>query len=380
MSVSLITVFLLTGGLYILWIALLYAGFRRQLRKPLPVRNSGVPMVSVIIPARNEEQHIGDLLHALMQQTYPAGQQEIMVVDDHSEDGTRDVVTLYARQYPEGFIRLLEAEEHPDNPKKNALRQAVSQARGRWILTLDADVIPDPEWLERMTAHLTAGVQLVAGPVRMRPGGRWFGNLQALEFLSLVGSGIALAGWGRPIMANGANLAFTPESFQMAQSGSPLTRLASGDDIQLLAYLRKHNPQGIAFATASGAFVETEAERSPAVFLQQRLRWASKARHSRDAVNVLVSLWVLLYNAAIAGFAVAGCWHFSWLVLALSLWVLKCICDLPLLMAMTAWSGQRRLLRVYLPLQLVYPWYITGVGVAGLLGRYHWKGRRFRGQ
>lgn len=371
---------LLPAWLYLFWIALLYVGFRKQRSKPRPVSISINEGVTLIIPTRDEEANIGCLLTALLQQRFPLDQIEVIVIDDHSQDRTREVVKAFAHAHPQLRIALMIAEEHPDNPKKRALQQAVAQARGKFILTLDADVRVGPRWLEGMTAHLSGGARMVAGPVRMDAGKSFFGALQALEFLSLVGSGLALAGLRRPIMANGANLAFTPESFQMAYSESGLSTLASGDDVQLLASLQRNDPGRVVFATASETFVDTPAAPDLETFLQQRIRWASKARHTKDFVNSLVALWVFAYNGLLIFLALAAVWEPRLALVALVLWLVKLVADYPLLTVFSAWSRQRGLLRVYLPLQLVYSFYVVGVGWAGLFGRYRWKGRRFRGQ
>jgi cellulose synthase/poly-beta-1,6-N-acetylglucosamine synthase-like glycosyltransferase len=51
--------------------------------------------ISIIIPARNEEKNIGALLEALQNQTYPKELYEIIVIDDHSEDRTVEIVKKF---------------------------------------------------------------------------------------------------------------------------------------------------------------------------------------------------------------------------------------------------------------------------------------------
>ena len=58
------------------------------------ITNSKKPItfLSIIIPARNEEQHIENCLHSILQNNYPTHLLEIIVVDDHSEDDTANIV------------------------------------------------------------------------------------------------------------------------------------------------------------------------------------------------------------------------------------------------------------------------------------------------
>src|SRR5579864_204544 len=93
------------------------------------------PTVSVIIPARNEEACLGDCLKSLVAQTGVAF--EIIVVDDHSIDRTREI----ASSFPE--IIVIEAGPLPQGwkGKNNAVTTGAGQARGQWLLFTDADTV-----------------------------------------------------------------------------------------------------------------------------------------------------------------------------------------------------------------------------------------------
>src|SRR6266498_2049396 len=93
--------------------------------------------ISVIVPARNEEKNIAQLLKALEQQAYPKNLFEVIVVDDHSTDQTAEIV----RQFPEA--RLLQLKDNDINSyKKKAIEKGIDAARNPFIVTTDADCIP----------------------------------------------------------------------------------------------------------------------------------------------------------------------------------------------------------------------------------------------
>jgi glycosyltransferase involved in cell wall biosynthesis len=96
------------------------------------------PTVSVIIPARNEEACLGDCLQSLVAQTGMAF--EIIVVDDHSSDRTREI----ASSFPE--VIVIEAGALPEGwtGKNNAVTTGARQARGQWLLFTDADTVHLP--------------------------------------------------------------------------------------------------------------------------------------------------------------------------------------------------------------------------------------------
>jgi glycosyltransferase involved in cell wall biosynthesis len=100
-------------------------------------------MVSVIVPARNEETALGACLESLTAQTGLTF--EIIVVDDHSTDRTREIATSFPS------IRLVEAPKLPHgwSGKSNAVAAGAAVARGEWFLFTDADTVHLPGSLSR---------------------------------------------------------------------------------------------------------------------------------------------------------------------------------------------------------------------------------------
>ncbi len=96
------------------------------------------PLVSVIVPARNEEASLADCLHSLTTQTGVLF--EIIVVDDHSTDCTREV----AASFP--GVKVIEAGPLPAGwtGKNNAVTAGAQAARGAWLLFTDADTVHLP--------------------------------------------------------------------------------------------------------------------------------------------------------------------------------------------------------------------------------------------
>lgn len=110
-----------------------YAGVIRRCNKilmRLPLfKASGISKesVTVVIAARNEEQHIGACLESLLQQTLPAEQLEIIVVDDGSEDKTAEIVTSYANQ----GVMLIRMTDEDGVEKKRHCARALNSVKRR---------------------------------------------------------------------------------------------------------------------------------------------------------------------------------------------------------------------------------------------------------
>ncbi len=113
------------------------------------METDALPTVSVIIPARNEEVCLGDCLRSLVAE---AGIEfEIIVVDDHSIDRTREI----AQSFPHDKVRVIEAGPLPEGwtGKNNAVTCGVRQARGQWFLFTDADTVHLPGSLAHALAE-----------------------------------------------------------------------------------------------------------------------------------------------------------------------------------------------------------------------------------
>ncbi|GAA3813160.1 dolichyl-phosphate beta-glucosyltransferase [Streptomyces chiangmaiensis] len=132
-----------------------------------------VPVVpvdlSVVVPAHNEERRLGPTLDAIVgylgANEGRFGEWEVLVVDDGSTDGTRDVVTAAS-----GRDRRVRLVTSPDNHGKgHALRLGVLASRGRRVLVTDADLATPIEELEALAKALAEGPSAAIGS-RSAPG------------------------------------------------------------------------------------------------------------------------------------------------------------------------------------------------------------------
>lgn len=110
-------------------------------------RKADRPLVSIVIPACNEAQSIGQSLRSLCHLDY--SNVEIIVVDDRSTDGTAQVVESVRHDFP--AIRLIRISELPEGwlGKPHALQQGADEAGGDYLLFIDADVILEKTTISR---------------------------------------------------------------------------------------------------------------------------------------------------------------------------------------------------------------------------------------
>ena len=105
---------------------------------------NSAPIVTVIVPARNEAHNIGRCLDGQISQDYPRSLLAIVVVDDGSEDGTAAIVQEFARS--DDRVRLIRGAALPEGwlGKPHACWRGAEGAKGEWLCFIDADTTAFP--------------------------------------------------------------------------------------------------------------------------------------------------------------------------------------------------------------------------------------------
>jgi glycosyltransferase involved in cell wall biosynthesis len=109
------------------------------------------PLVSAIIPAKDEEAMIADCLTSVCAQNYP--RLEILVIDDRSSDRTNEIAQSFAER--DARVRVMTNDHLPPGwtGKTYVLHRAALQARGQWLWFLDADTVHAPQFLGVMMEY-----------------------------------------------------------------------------------------------------------------------------------------------------------------------------------------------------------------------------------
>lgn len=342
--------------------------------------------ITVIIPARNEDANIGSCLQDVLGGTYPPDLLEIIVVDDHSNDDTPQIVRDFTLRFP--AVRLLQLAdfitENEQNGafKKKALEVAIARAKGEIMVTTDADCVFGPDWLRLIASVFELApkpVQLVTAPVVFHRDKNLLQRFQTLDFLGLMGITGAGIHYKFQRMGNGANLAYRKQVFEEMNGFAGNENHASGDDMFLIQKVAAHYPEGIFFLKNKGATVFTEAKPDWPSFLQQRLRWGTKNAALPEwpvrlaLASVFLFCWSIIFNVLALLFAPCL------LPILIFQLALKATADYLFLGMMCHYFGRRDLLRWFWPSFFLHTIYIAGVGTASLFfKKFEWKGREVK--
>lgn len=328
--------------------------------------------VSIILPARNEEENILDCLSALYKQTYPLDDFEIIVVDDHSTDRTAELVEKLEIEN----LKLIRSNDNSAGGKKSAITEGIKNSSGDLIITTDADCRMGNEWLASIVSfYQNEKPKMIVAPVMLNEEKKFLDNMQSLEMLALTGCGAGAIFFGKPILCSGANLAYEKNVFCEVNGFDGNEKNLSGDDVFLMLKINRKFLSQIKFLKSKEATVFTKPGKNLSSFFQQRKRWASKTFSYTEEYVTAAAVIIFLSNFFILLSAAVSILKSTFVPIAIVLLV-KCLVDFMLLNSVSTFFGKKKLLIWFLISALIYPLYVFLTGSIAPLTNFSWKGRK----
>ncbi len=329
------------------------------------------PDVSVIIPYRNEKHRTDALLNSLRKLEYPLLKLRLILVNDHSEDGSETDFEIFTKATR--FQTLLLDLPNGLYGKKAAMELGLVHVNTKYVLFTDADSQPNPKWVSEMLCFAeNSKADMVLGPVIMC-GKSLVGKFQEAEFLSLQAITMGTAGFGKAVLSNAANMLIRNDCIQ--ELDDPFKRdLSSGDDVFLLDALQNQGKR-IQFNFHPDALVSTPASEHLSQFLNQRARWLSKTKKYRLNFSMLIAgifgLLQFMAFAVISYLLITG----QWAVLALFVFHKLVFDHLVFLRVRLQMRIKIRLFYTGL-LSILYPIWTIVSSVTAIFIKPKWKGRQ----
>lgn len=335
---------------------------------------------SVVIPFRNEAEHLPLLLESICKVTYSINQYEFIFVDDDSSDNSVEIIHQYLATSKVPYS-IINNQRSSNSPKKDAINTAISKSQYEWIITTDADCILPENWLHRFGEFATVkNSKMVVGPVMFHSNDSSFlEHFQILDILSLQGTTAGTFGIDNPILCNGANLAYKKEVFLELNGFAGNDTIASGDDIFLLEKFYKAYPEQVHFLKSNSAIVKTHPVKTWKELINQRMRWAAKSGAYSLWFGKLVGMIVLLMNVATILSLILICIDLKNSIYYLDFLILKLILDFVLIhKASVFYRGKNKKIRSYILGSLLYPFFSLYIVFKIITSKYDWKGRSFK--
>nr|WP_321232328.1 glycosyltransferase [uncultured Psychroserpens sp.] len=337
---------------------------------------------SVIVPFRNEAEHLPDFLKSIAELNYPKSLFEVILVNDESTDNSEELIKSIISKSPfnsnENNISIIDNIRITNSPKKDAITVAITHAKHDWIVSTDADCELPKYWLDVFDnySHNSNSSMLVA-PVTFRAATSFFERFQLLDILSLQGATIGGFGIKKPFLCNGANLAYRKDFFYTISGFEGNLDIASGDDIFLLEKAVKRDKSRVQYIKNKQAIVTTQAQPNFKTLKSQRVRWAAKTSSYKNAFGKLVGFLVLLMNALLVCLPLLSVLQIISLKTLIYTFAIKFLIDFLLLFKTARFFSQEHYLPSYIFSSLLYPFFSVYVVFISMFRGYKWKDRAY---
>lgn len=336
-----------------------------------------LPSVTLIVSARNEEEHLPHLLNCLAAQDYPSDKLEICLVDDRSTDRTNELLAEFAARHRHVRHFTLHDTLPHFAPKKRALDHAIRHAQGEIILLTDADARPGPQWVREMAAQFQPGVVMVCGYSPYFPRLNLLQNILALEYFSLAAVSAGSIGAGRPLTCTGSNFAYRRDAFFAVNGFAGIAHFISGDDDLFLHKMHDHRLGRIGYAAHPHVHAAVRPPASWRDFQSQRTRYASKGRHYKPGVTLGLTAVFLLNLLLCLGFLAILAGAIQIFAAACVCGLVKAGCEYFYLRRAAAWFGEQKLLKYFSIAALIHPFYVVYFSLRAPFAKFSWRGERF---
>lgn len=363
-------------GAYVLLLILLISGLKKLQTSEKPSdKNSDV---SIIIPFRNEEANLPSLLDSLEKLCFSERNAEVIFINDHSADAGEQLIRNFIKRTDKLSVKIINLSAFQDlSGKKDAQKTGVDAASYDYLLFTDADCIVKPEWVNSMLSYAEKGIQMVCGFVELKRKSGFLQHFYYTEFLSLVLSGAGASGIKKPVYCNGANMLLHKKAYQKVIDKTIGKKYATGDDVFLLhAIISEFGNPAVRFAASTTSIVETIPPENFPEFLNQRTRWASKAKSYHNGFAIFMALTVFLTSLYILLLLPASFFYRELFPFAILILVVKTISDASFFYLGRLFHGMKYLHLLSFPFQIIYIPYIVLTAILSIILPGKWKGRK----
>ncbi|MBN2735964.1 MAG: glycosyltransferase [Spirochaetales bacterium] len=342
-----------------------------------PQNKNFYPSVSVIIAAKDEEDHIGETLDRVLTQDYPHDKYEVILLNDASSDKTLEIAQEKAKYYDNLRVINLGVDCPYASRKKYALDVGIKSSTGEVLMFTDADCKVNKKWVRTIAQCYDekGKVGIVSGMVTLARAKKrnLFMKIQEIDYIvvTLVASGFF--GIGYPVGANGNNFSYRRSLFDKVNGFKGIEHMLSGDDDLMLDKMVKMSKCRVVFCDAYDAQVYTAPTFNLKSFINQRCRWASKNfNYQRFFLNLMyVMIWA--FNVSLL---------FGWVFSIISPFVipfylgslgLKTFLDGMIILPNLKKLKRADLMPYFLPTEIFHIPYVVFIGIVGTFGGWSWK-------
>ena len=280
----------------------------------------GLPVISILVAARNEDQNILDCLQSLHALKYPEGQIEILIGNDQSTDYTQMQVESFIQDKPKFTLFNLTGKEIPQTRgKARVLAFLAEQAKGDYFLITDADIAVPANWAKNMVAMmLNNGADMCGGTTNIAAE-KTLEKFQQVDWLYFMGIIHSFASIGKPLTIVGNNMGISKKAY-WSTGGYGQIPFSITEDYALFDAVSKKGYKVVQNFN-SETMVYSKPLDSIKAILKQRKRWLTGGWELPFYYHFIIFIFGVWY------FALPFLFFFNW-QMALVLLVLKAFLQL----------------------------------------------------
>lgn len=272
--------------------------------------------ISVIVAAKNERENLINHLPSLIGQNYPNF--EIVVVNDGSYDGTKELLDQMALKEKKLSIVHIELEEQYQKGKKFALTLGIKAAKYEQLLFTDADCRPcSDQWIQLM-ANQFVSHDIVLGIAPLNTSNTLLGSIINFETLHTAIQYLGYANKKQTYMGVGRNLGYTKTIFFENKGFASHQHIMSGDDDLFIQEAAKN--KSIGYSLDPNSFVYSDSPKKVKQWIKQKIRHLSTSKFYHLKFKLFLGIYALTqlvwYGSIIT---------FLCLDLSLWYWIIPCI-------------------------------------------------------
>ncbi len=250
-------------------------GLFNERRRKSPEWSSDIrQFVSVIVPARNEENNISDCIKSIMSNSYPKNQFELIVVNDRSTDNTGMVLEDLHVMYTNLIIIKITEETADKNlkGKPGALQAGIRAAKGDIILMTDADCIVNEKWIEQVVKSFNDHEVGLTAAVTNINGKNFFETVQGVEWTYMHTMACAGIGLNQPLGCFGNNLSVRKSVFDEL-GGYEKIKFSVTEDLALQQAVFNYGKK-VRYMVSEETSIDTLPCKTFKAYMKQRHRWS----------------------------------------------------------------------------------------------------------
>ncbi len=287
---------------YLLYAFILLAIARQVANLPRVLPSTSLPIISILVAAKNEQQNIIRCLESLSMLDYPSELYEVLIGNDDSTDNTATLVQQYIADKPHFKLIHITEKLGKADAKANVLAHLALQAKGDYFFITDADIAVQPLWVKTLLAYHHTDTGIVSGSTAIAGTGL-FAKLQNIEWMYAFGMIAVAKRLGIPVTAVGNNMAICRAAY-LSTGGYENLKFSITEDFELFrATLQKGwkfdnitHPHSIAYSMPTKTLT---------ALLKQRKRWMHGAVEVPKSLGIFLAMQAIYMPVVLAAFFVA---------------------------------------------------------------------------